>query len=250
MNKKIPIAVPSVLIMERYSGKTTTDKNDVGRPIIVYDDDLGEANNERPTISSEIRISKIRRLPGRDISISSDEDEEDDNSQVLKTIEIVEDPTKKNRPRKSSMIVNGAGKQGGTKKLEIVDSLNQIDKNLTTSSSANELCKTTKFEELASPLDPNFIPIRKRSVSFLPASSEKTMDIKSSSTPASAIGSGDLTRDKSLQEDEEDEEVQANAASMDHLQVSDSDRARERRRSIEELVRPPTPPNACHSIKN
>ena len=76
------------------------------------------------------------------------------------------------------------------------------------------------------------------------------MDIKSNANPASTIGSGDLTKDKSLQEDEEDEEVQANAESMDLLQVSTSDRARERRRSIEELVRPPTPPNACHSVKN
>ena len=109
----------------------------------------------------EIRVSKIRRLPGRDISISSDEDEEDDNAQVLKPIEIVEDPTKRNAPRKSSMVMNGAGKQGGTKKLAIVDSPKQNDKNLTTSSSANELCKTARFEELASPLDPNFIPTRK-----------------------------------------------------------------------------------------
>ena len=64
------------------------------------------------------------------------------------------------------------------------------------------------------------------------------------------IGSSDLTRDESLQEDEEDEEVEANVEAMEHLQVLDSDRARERRRSIEELVRPPTPPNACHSVKN
>lgn len=70
------------------------------------------------------------------------------------------------------MIVNGAGKLGGAKHLEIVDSLNLNDKNLTTSSSANELFKATKFEELASPVDPNFIPSRKRSVSFLPPASE------------------------------------------------------------------------------
>ena len=47
----------------------------------------------------EIRISKIRRLPGRDISISSDEDDEGDNSTILKPIEIIEDPTQKKYPR-------------------------------------------------------------------------------------------------------------------------------------------------------
>ena len=62
------------------------------------------------------------------------------------------------------------------------------------------------------------------------------------------MGSVDLgvSREDSREEFEEDEELKA----MDHLQVTVSDRARERRRSIENLTRPPTPPNACHSIKN
>ena len=118
---------------------------------------------------SEIRISKIRRLPGRDISISSSEDEEYDENVFPKTIEIIEDPAKKVCPRKSSMVVNGAGK-GGAKKFEIVDSFNRNEKSLTTSSSANEISKSTRFDELASPVDP--LPVRKRSVSFLPPGTE------------------------------------------------------------------------------
>ena len=51
-------------------------------------------------------------------------------------------------------------------------------------------------------------------------------------------------------EDEEDDEVSSSTQSMDRLQVSTSARARERRRSIENLVRPPTPPNTAHSMKN
>ena len=63
--------------------------------------------------------------------------------------------------------MNGANKLGsGVKKLEIVD---KNDKGLTTSSSANELCKSTRFgDELQSPSNSNAIPLRKRSVSFLP----------------------------------------------------------------------------------
>jgi hypothetical protein len=69
------------------------------------------------------------------------------------------------------MAAKGAG-SGGIKKLEIVESVRKNDKNLTTSSSANELCKITRFGELASPDADKGIPIRKRSVSFLPPSSE------------------------------------------------------------------------------
>ena len=65
----------------------------------------------------EIRISKVRKLPGRDISISSSEDEEYDEDEIPKTIEIIEDPSKKINPRKSSMVMNGASKLGtGVKK--------------------------------------------------------------------------------------------------------------------------------------
>ena len=71
------------------------------------------------------------------------------------------------------------------------------------------------------------------------------MDGKSSSNPNSKVGSVDLTRDGSLQEDAEEEEIRG----MNHLQVSLSENARERRRSIENLCRPPTPPSACHSVK-
>ena len=68
------------------------------------------------------------------------------------------------------MIVNreSGGRQGSPKKLAIVDPKYLNETNLTTSSSANELCKATTFQELASPVDPNFVPMRKRSVSFLP----------------------------------------------------------------------------------
>lgn len=232
-------------MMETYSENRAAGSNNVGRPIIVYDDDSGEKNNGTSNSSSEIRISKVRRLPGRDISISSSEDEEYDESEFPKTIEIIEDPAKKGGPRKTSLVVKGAG-GGGIKKLEIVDSIRKKDKNLTTSSSANELCKSTRFGELASPDADKGIPIRKRSVSFLPPSSEKTMDVKSSSSPTSKMGSVDLTREESVSEFDEDEELKG----MDHLQVSVSDHARERRRSIENLTRPPTPPNASHSIKN
>ena len=118
----------------------------------------------------EIRISKVRKLPGRDISISSSEDEEYDDHEIPKTIEIIEDPSKKVNPRKSSMVMNGASKlSSGVKKLEIVDS---SEKCMTTSSSANELCKSTRFDELPSPVDSNAIPLRKRSVSFLPSGIE------------------------------------------------------------------------------
>ena len=72
------------------------------------------------------------------------------------------------------------------------------------------------------------------------------MDVKFSSNPTSKKGSVDLTKEESVSECEEDEELKG----MDHLRVSGSDRARERRRSIENLTRPPTPPNACHSMKN
>ena len=128
----------------------------------------------------EIRISKIRRLPGRDISISSDEDDEGDNSTTLKPIEIIEDPTQKKYPRKSSMVVNreNTGKQGGAKKLEIVDSKYLNETQLTTSSSANELSKTLKFQDLPSPSDPHFASTRKRSVSFLPPSPEVMLKVK------------------------------------------------------------------------
>ena len=54
--------------MERYSGKTTEDKNDGGRPIIVYDDNLAEANNERPNISSGI-LFKVLLISRTNISI-------------------------------------------------------------------------------------------------------------------------------------------------------------------------------------
>ena len=68
------------------------------------------------------------------------------------------------------MVMNGANKLGsGVKKLEIVD---KNEKLMTTSSSANELCKSTRFDELPSPVDYNAIPLRKRSVSFLPPGSE------------------------------------------------------------------------------
>ena len=118
----------------------------------------------------EIRISKVRKLPGRDISISSSEDEEYDEDEIPKTIEIIEDPSKKINPRKSSMVMNGASKLGtGVKKLEIID---KNEKSMTTSSSANELCKSTRFDELPSPVDSNAVPLRKRSVSFLPAAPE------------------------------------------------------------------------------
>ena len=122
---------------------------------------------------SEIRISKVRRLPGRDISISSSEDEDYDDDDIPKVIEIIEDPAKKINPRKSSMVVNGATRAtsaSGTKQLDIDSTFNKSDKSLTTSSSANELSKGTRFEGLASPSDNK--PIRKRSVSFLPTSAE------------------------------------------------------------------------------
>ena len=45
--------------MEKYTGKSTKDTNDVGRPIIVYDDNSGEANNERPSISSGILFNLL-----------------------------------------------------------------------------------------------------------------------------------------------------------------------------------------------
>ena len=61
----------------------------------------------------------------------------------------------------------------------------------------------------------------------------------------SKSNSANLKKEESLQEDEEDEEVKG----MNHLQVSVSDHARERRRSIENLCRPPTPPNSSHSVK-
>ena len=126
-----------------------------------------------PGIFSEIRISKVRRLPGRDISISSSEDEDYDDDDIPKVIEIIEDPAKKINPRKSSMVVNGATRAtsaSGTKQLDIDSTFNKSDKSLTTSSSANELSKGTRFEGLASPSDNK--PIRKRSVSFLPTSAE------------------------------------------------------------------------------
>ena len=72
------------------------------------------------------------------------------------------------------------------------------------------------------------------------------MELKSSSNPTLKTASIDLPREESLQEDSEDEEVKG----MDHLQVCVSEHARERRRSIENLVRPPTPPNAAHSVKD
>ena len=59
--------------------------------------------------------------------------------------------------------------------------------------------------------------------------------------------SGDVPDGECIDECEEDEEVKSNIESMNRLQVSVS--ARERRRSIENLFRPPTPPNACHSVK-
>ena len=74
--------------------------------------------------------------------------------------------------------------------------------------------------------------------------------MKGSSNPASTIGFAGLPRDESVQEDEEEEEIKTNTDGMDHLQVSASDHARERRRSIEELCRPPTPPNVSHSVKD
>ena len=127
-----------------------------------------------PHIFSEIRISKVRRLPGRDISISSSEDEDyDDDDEMPKVFEIIEDPAKKINPRKSSMVVNGATRAtsaSGTKQLDIDSTFNKSDKSLTTSSSANELSKGTRFEGLASPVDNK--PMRKRSVSFLPTSAE------------------------------------------------------------------------------
>jgi len=231
-----------LFIMENHSGKNVAAGKNIGRPIIVYDDDSGEKS--KPSSSSEIRISKVRKLPGRDISISSSEDEEYDDHEIPKTIEIIEDPSKKVNPRKSSMVMNGASKlSSGVKKLEIVDS---SEKCMTTSSSANELCKSTRFDELPSPVDSNAIPLRKRSVSFLPSGIESTIEGKSSSNPTLKMASIDLPREESLQEDSEDDEIKG----MDHLQVSISDHARERRRSIENLVRPPTPPNACHSVKD
>ena len=71
------------------------------------------------------------------------------------------------------MVVNGATRAtsaSGTKQLDIDSTFNKSDKSLTTSSSANELSKGTRFEGLASPSDNK--PIRKRSVSFLPTSAE------------------------------------------------------------------------------
>lgn len=163
--------------MEQPSTETT--KADFGRPLIVYDEDFSE-KEKKPSFGSEIRMSKLRRLPGRDISISSDEDEEGDDVTNLKPIEIVEDPTIEKRvPRKSSMLVNGPAKLpgGSPKKFAFVDSLNlkttaSSSSGMTTSSSANELMgdRSTGLSELASPVDPNFIHTRKRSVSFLPPS--------------------------------------------------------------------------------
>ena len=126
-----------------------------------------------PHIFSEIRISKVRRLPGRDISISSSEDEDYDDDDMPKVFEIIEDPAKKINPRKSSMVVNGAIRAtsaSGAKNLAIDSTFKKSDKSLTTSSSANELSKGTRFEGLASPVDNK--PMRKRSVSFLPTSAE------------------------------------------------------------------------------
>ena len=69
------------------------------------------------------------------------------------------------------MVVKSAG-NSGMKKHDMLDSFKHNDKNLPTSSSANELFKSTRFDELASPADSNAIPIRKRSVSFLPPGTE------------------------------------------------------------------------------
>ena len=125
-------------------------------------------------------MSKLRRLPGRDISISSDEEDENDEVTNLKPIEIVEDPTvEKKVPRKSSMLTNGVGKQpgGSPKKIAILDPLTlkiaaSSTSGMTTSSSANELTtdRSSGLNELGSPVDPQVISTRKRSVSFLPPS--------------------------------------------------------------------------------
>ena len=38
--------------MENYPGGNAEDNSDDGKPIIVYDDDLSKANNERPNLNS------------------------------------------------------------------------------------------------------------------------------------------------------------------------------------------------------
>ena len=72
------------------------------------------------------------------------------------------------------------------------------------------------------------------------------MDKKSEENAITKV-SVDVPDGECLEECDEDEEVKSNTASMNRLQVSVS--ARVRRRSIENLFRPPTPPNACHSVK-
>merc|ERR1739844_416861 len=106
--------------METYPGSNDSVNKEVGRPIIVYDDSSKQNNKDQTSSASEIRISKVRRLPGRDISISSSEDEDyDDDDDMPKVFEIIEDPAKKINPRKSSMVVNGATSTSGAKNLDI-----------------------------------------------------------------------------------------------------------------------------------
>jgi hypothetical protein len=42
-------------MMDTYSKNRATDRNNVGRPIIVYDDDSGEKNNDTSNSSSGIK---------------------------------------------------------------------------------------------------------------------------------------------------------------------------------------------------
>ena len=49
-------------MMDTYSKNRTTDRNNVGRPIIVYDDDSGEKNNDTPNSSSGIIFNILLRF--------------------------------------------------------------------------------------------------------------------------------------------------------------------------------------------
>ena len=102
-------------------------------------------------VTEILNRQKFRRLPGREISISSSEEEDSDNgediNEIAAKIEVVEDPTKKlPQPRKSSLIVPSIARSISYNSGQISD-------------------KSAKFQLDEDPQ--NLKATRKRSVSFL-----------------------------------------------------------------------------------
>jgi len=241
-----------------------------GRPITVYD----EPDITRP--SPEIlKKQRLRRLPGREISISSSEEElssEDEEviSAIAKTIVVVEDPVKKlpPPPRKSSLSQhNHPGDGVKNSKQPSFDSQRSLDSTAAVglrSPTFRSPIRSTKLS-LEVPGGETAAAVRlelgggsrngsagdglnvedgldggdgvggrnrKRSVSFHSlVIAEETAPVYEESEKVATTSKENMSAGAT-----------AKPSSSNTLTVQESEKARNRRKSIETLVRPPTPP--------